>query len=112
MSWDSKTMPSSCEARDFFPEQTIAQIGIGNIFGISGGRVGHLSKNGEVIGIELPVGHGYKVRVFLDADDTYVVQRVWRETVKGVATGVYCDEIGEVAYQAGMYRSNRDWGDS
>lgn len=103
-------MPEDCGHRDFSVDQTKAQIGRMNILGISGGRVGTLTKSGEVVGIELPVGSGYKVRVFLAADDTYTVQRVWREKVKASVEGVYCDMVGEVAYQAGMFQSNTDFG--
>lgn len=110
--WDSSTMPKGCGARDFAADQTIAQIGRMNILGISGGRVTTLRAKNRVVGIELPVGSGYKVRVFLDADDTYVVQRVWREIVKGSVEGVYCDMVGEVAYQAGMFQSNKDFGEA
>lgn len=110
--WDMSTMPENAGLRDFFEDQTLAQIGRGNVFAISGGRVGLLRNKGKVVGIQLPVSSGYKVRVFLDADDTYIVQRVWREKVKGLVEGVYCDQVGEVAYQAGMYQSNKDFGEA
>jgi hypothetical protein len=85
--------------------QTIcAQIGMGNILSISGGRVRPLAD-----GIELPVSHGYRVRVRLTAVDDYTVQRVQVrggvEYDHGTKDRIYCDQVGEVAYLAGMFRS-------
>jgi hypothetical protein len=104
--WDVTTMPEGSGLRDLDITATVRQIGSMNVLSVSGGRVGRLVKDGEVVGLELPVSNGYKVRVFLDASDTYTVQRVWREKVKGEQTDVYAEEIGEVVYQAGMFRSN------
>jgi hypothetical protein len=57
----------------------------------------------------LPVGSGYRVSVELDWNDTYIVKRQYvRKGVvadKGVATNVYCDEVGEVAYKASCFRN-------
>lgn len=88
----------------------VEQIGRGNIFSISGGRIIGVTDPDDRIGIELPVSHGYKVRVFYDeAGDDYIVVRVMvrgaKEFVKGTKTGVYCDQVGEQAYRAGMFRS-------
>jgi len=81
-----------------------AQIGRGNIFAISGGRV-----YDHGTGVTLPVSSGYKVTVDLDGNDTYVVRRVLtrglKTWVKGEVDGVYCDEVGELAYQASSYKS-------
>ena len=61
-------------------------------------------------GVELPVSSGYKVRVWLHDNDTYTVQRVLvrgeKETVKGEERDIHAPELGEAAYQAGMYKSN------
>jgi hypothetical protein len=82
----------------------IQQIGIRNILAISGGRVGK-----RETGVTLPVGHGYSVTIDLHASDTYVVRRVFkrggRYIVKGELDNVYCDVLGEVAYQASCYAS-------
>lgn len=84
---------------------TIAkQIGMGNILSISGGQVRAIES-----GIELPVSQGYSVRVVLTAADDYTVSRMFRrggkEWVKGSMNRVYCDQVGEAAYRAGMFRS-------
>jgi hypothetical protein len=80
------------------------QIGMGNILSISGGRIRAIEN-----GVELPVSNGYSVRVELTAADDYTVSRIFRrggkEWVKGSRDRVYCDEVGEVAYRAGMFRS-------
>jgi hypothetical protein len=85
-------------------QEIVRQIGIMTIASVSGGRVRALPD-----GIELPVSHGYRVRVRLTPADTYTVQRVMvrggKEFPKGERTDVYFDEVGEVAYYAGMFRS-------
>lgn len=81
------------------------QIGLGNILSISGGRVRPIEN-----GIELPVSSGYSVRVEYDEGwDDYTVTRVFKragkEFIHGQVEHVYCSEVGETAYRAGMFRS-------
>jgi hypothetical protein len=84
--------------------EIVRQIGTGVILSISGGRIAALAD-----GIELPVSNGYRVRVQLTAADDYTVQRIFtrngREFDHGERTGIYCDQISETAYRAGMFRS-------
>lgn len=86
-----------CDAREL-----VAQIGRGNILAISGGRV--LARE---TGVTLPVGHGYSVTIDVAADDTYTVSRVFKRSGKvfnkGQMTGIYCEDIGDVAYYASCY---------
>lgn len=93
-------------------QEITQQIGIGNILSISGGRVQSLPD-----GIELPVSNGYRVRVHLTPADDYTVERVFirkgkggvvREFLHGSRDRVYADEVGEMAYRAGMFRSFSD----
>lgn len=88
-------------------KQMVEQIGKEVIFMVSGGRIRSIEN-----GVELPVGSGYSVRVELDASDTYVVSRVFKrgakEWIKGSVENVYCDEVAEKAYFAGMFRSHSD----
>jgi hypothetical protein len=84
--------------------ELVSQIGKGNIFAISGGRVA--ITGGELL---LKVAHGYAVKIALAANDTYTVQRVFRGKVKAEAFNVFADEVGEVAYTASCYY-NRDFG--
>ena len=91
--------------------QTVGQIGKHNIAAISGGRVNPLrNTDGEAVGLHLPVSNGYGVNVLLHPNDTYTVQRVFTRSgvtkVKGQVDGVYAEDVGEQAYQAGMFRSN------
>lgn len=89
--------------RDFFPDQLKAQIGMGNIFAISGGRI-EVHDNG----FRLPVAYGYAVVIFLEANDTYTVQttftRSGKTTVKHEWTDIYANQVGEAAYQASLFR--------
>jgi hypothetical protein len=79
------------------------QIGMGNILSISGGRV-----IVRETGITLPCGSGYSVTVDLAAGDTYTARRLFKRAGRtwqhGEQTDVYCDQVGEVAYRAGMFR--------
>lgn len=99
-----KEFKTSDKFRECDAQELKAQIGRMNIMAISGGRVGI-----SATGVELPVSSGYRVYVNLDWDDTYTVQRVLvRKGVaklKGVVEGVYCDQVGEVAYQASCYKN-------
>jgi len=81
------------------------QIGLGNILCISGGRV-----HPTPTGIELPVSNCYHVRVDYDEGwDDYTVTRVLKrggkEFIKGRVEHVYCDQVGQMAYRAGMFLS-------
>ena len=100
---------SEFTSRPFDENQLISQIGRMNIFAISGGRVGVIRENGETVGIVLPVSNGYRVSIKLGWDDTYTVTRQFvRKGVvsdKGTVEGVYCTEIGEVAYKASCFRN-------
>ena len=95
--------------RPFDEDELLGQIGRGNVFAISGGRVGVSVENGETVGIELPVSNGYKVSIKLGWDDTWTVSRLFvRAGVvfdKGTISGVYADQVGEVAYQASCFRN-------
>lgn len=86
-----------------------AQIGNMNILAISGGRI-----FGTETGVILPVSSGYKVTVDLMGNDTYTVRRILvrgaKTWIKGEMINVYCEEVGEVAYQASCFRSNRTFG--
>lgn len=88
--------------------ELLAQVGRMNVLAISGGRVVRRES-----GVTLPVGAGYCVTVDLDWDDTYRVRRVFKRGakvwVKGEQTGVYADQVGEVAYRASCFR-NGPWG--
>lgn len=90
---------------EFQARELIAQIGKMNLWAISGGRV-QIDSQGAVV---LKVGNGYAVRIILEGNDTYTVQRLWRMNVKGEARNVYADEVGEIAYVASCY-VNRDFG--
>jgi len=97
--------------RPFDEDQLLAQIGRGNIFAISGGRVQVWRTNdGKATRtVTLPVSNGYSVEIYLAWDDTYTVTRQFKRKGeyinKGTVKGVYADNIGEVAYRASCFRS-------
>ena len=96
--------------RPFNEDELLKQIGIQNVYAISGGRVGVTKNNqGETVEIELPVGYGYRVSIKLGWDDTYTVSRQFVRkgvvTDKGTIEGVYCDQVGEIAYKASCFRN-------
>src|SRR5690242_14771473 len=90
--------------RECDPRILAEQMGVRNILAISGGR-------GQVreTGITLPVSSGYRVTVDLAGNDTYTVRRVFtragRTWIKGERTDVYCEQVGEAAYQASCFRN-------
>jgi hypothetical protein len=96
------------EGRPFNEDELINQIGHMNIFAISGGRVGVTKNNqGETVEVELKVGKGYRVSISLGWDDTWTVSRQFvRKGVvsdKGTLTGVFADQVGEIAYKASCF---------
>ena len=99
---------SKQEGRPFNEDELIDQIGRMNIYAISGGRVG-ITKNdqGETVEMELKVGKGYRVSISLGWDDTWTVSRQFvRKGVvsdKGTLTGVFADQVGEIAYKASCF---------
>ena len=106
------------KGRPFSVEVLKNQIGFWNIGAISGGRVyiDGATYNREyktTEQVELPVAYGYRVRITLGWDDTYTVSRVIvkntkkgiSEVIKGTVEGVYCENVGEVAYKASCFRN-------
>ena len=84
----------------------LEQIGRMNVLAISGGRW-TIADNGS---LRLPVGSGYSVEVeYVPGSDTYNVRRVYtrgaKRWIKGSVGNVYCDQVGEMAYQAHAFRS-------
>lgn len=82
----------------------LEQIGRMNLLAISGGRI---KRTGDTT-LVLPVYYGYSVEVeYLAGSDTYTVRRIFvrgmKRWVKGEATRVHCDELGETAYRASCY---------
>jgi len=111
------------KGRPFSAEVLKNQIGFWNIAAISGGRIyidgtTYDAQNQTTQQVELPIAYGYRVRITLGWDDTYTVSRVIvkntkkgiSEVIKGTVEGVYCENVGEVAYQASCFRSNTDFG--
>lgn len=106
------------EGRELSPVILLQQIGAMNFLAISGGRksvIFHTDLDGDTypIGVALPVAQGRSVEVTLDWDDTYRVRRVRKvasgakrgsEVIEAEQTGVYCDEVGDVAYSVSCWK--------
>jgi hypothetical protein len=94
--------------------QTNAQVGRMNILAISGGRQIPLKNaKGETVGVAYPIDASRRVEVVLDWDDTYIVSRVRyitkgqkanTEEVEQTFSGIFCDYVGEIAYQASCWK--------
>jgi len=95
-------------ARPFSITALLGQIGRGTVLAISGGRFEHAFD-----AVWFPVSNGYSVRITLAADDTYTVERVFTRTSRRTGmgytihrmTGVYADNISDVAYNASCFRN-------
>lgn len=87
------------------------QIGLGNVFAISGGRTIMVTPST----MRLPVSNGYAVEVTLEHSDLYTVRRTHTSrkgdtTIEGVQRGVFVDSVGESAYRASCF-NNGPWGE-
>ena len=81
-----------------------AQMRKMNVWAISGGRV--MTAGSTVF---FPVSGGYQVAVTLTAADDYTVQTIFvrggKVTVKAEVTGVYADQVGDVAYEMSCFEN-------
>ena len=103
------------EGRPCDPNEILRQIGRGNCLAISGGRAYTIrNSSDEAVGVRLPCGPNRTVDVVLDWDDTYTVSRrrvtakgsqKGQVTIESTVSGIYCDEVGEKAYRASIWRS-------
>ena len=95
------------EGRECDPSVILQQIGSMNVMAISGGRSSAVyDSSGRPVGVSLPVSNGYSVVVYLDFSDTYVVERCFRDNVKGSLDYVYSDQVGEIAYRASCFHDD------
>lgn len=81
----------------------LRQIGKANWMAISGLRVEF-----RETGVTLPVGKGWAVAIDLAPGDTYTVRRVYKRGVtraKGERTGVYAEQVSDVAYKASCFEN-------
>ena len=106
------------EGRELDPKILLTQMGHMNVFAISGGRgsvINYTDSEGETypIGVSFPVAQNRSVEVTLDWTDLYLVRRI-RKVVSGQAKGsevveaehygVFCEEVGDVAYFASCWK--------
>ncbi len=88
---------------DEFRAALTAQVHPMTVASVSGFRVEPIAMDGEYYGIEFPCTRTRTVRVFLDFMDTYTVQRTLNGRVLGEERDIYCDEIDDAVYRAGMF---------
>ena len=94
----------SSDVRPLDPQQLIEQVGARVILSVSAGRViAHRNAEGEVLSVQLPLVSRISVAVQSDFMDTYNVYRVRNGKIFGEMSDVYCDQISDFVYQAGMY---------
>lgn len=95
--------------RECNTEELLSQLGMNNLFAISGGRVTKRST-----GVTLPISNGYSLTIDRAWNDTYTVRRLFtrsgKVSIKGELTGVHCEDLGEVAYYGSCFRSHPEWG--
>lgn len=103
------------DGRECHPDVLIAQMGRMNLWAISGGKYAVIvSSDGVPSGIIMPCGGNRAVEVVLNFLDLYTVRRV-RLITSGERKGevvveeelgdmIYCDEVGEYAYQASTWK--------
>ena len=101
-------MTNEYQQRPFDARELQKQIGLNNLFAISGGRILAVrNEDQETVEVILPVGKGYRVAITLGYDDTYIVRREFvrggKVFTKGVQKNVYFDEVGDVAYYASCF---------
>jgi len=89
--------------------ELLQQLGRNNLLAISGGRV--ISRES---GVTLPISNGYSLTIDLAWNDTYTVRRIFtrsgKATIKAQLEGVYCEDLGDVAYYGSCFRSHPNWG--
>jgi hypothetical protein len=99
---ETREMLRACSARVL-----LDQIGTGNVMAISGLRVGRViawhNNDPYIAGVVLPVFNGWAVHVVLAPNDTYIVRRMFRGSVRREWTGIYAENVGQVAYNASLY---------
>jgi len=101
--------------RECSPATLISQMGRMNLFAISGGKWAQIVDEDNVpVGLIMPCGGNRAVEVVLNFMDLYTVRRVRYITAgnnkgdivveKEIGDMIYCDEVGESAYQASIWR--------
>jgi len=90
------------------------QIGKMVVFAVSGGRMANLrDKEGDTVGVVLPITSTRRIEVVLDYSDTYTVKRIryiqtgklaHTEQVEAEQNYVYCDQLAEVVLNLSTWK--------
>jgi hypothetical protein len=90
------------------------QIGKMVVLAVSGGRMACLEdKEGETVGVILPITSTRRIEVVLDYSDTYIVKRIryiqtekmaHTEVVEAEQSHIYCDQLAEVVLDLSTWK--------
>lgn len=94
--------------------EVMNQIGKMVVFAVSGGRMAHLQdKEGDTVGVILPITSTRRIEVILDYSDTYIVRRIryiqtgklaHTEQVEAEQSNIYCDQLAEVVLNLSTWK--------
>ena len=94
--------------------EVMNQIGKMVVLAVSGGRMACLEdKEGETVGVILPITSTRRIEVVLDYSDTYIVKRIryiqtgkmaHTEVVEEEKSHIYCDQLAEVVLDLSTWK--------
>lgn len=94
--------------------EVMNQIGKMVVLAVSGGRMANLKdKEGETVGVILPITSTRRIEVVLDYSDTYIVRRIryiqtgklaHTEQVEAELNNIYCDQLAEVVLNLSTWK--------
>ena len=94
--------------------EVMNQIGKMVVLAVSGGRMANLrDKEGDTVGVVLPITSTRRIEVVLDYNDTYIVKRIRyiqtgklanTETVEAEYDNTYCDQLAEVVLNLSTWK--------
>lgn len=94
--------------------EVMNQIGKMVVLAVSGGRMANLeNKEGETVGVILPITTTRRIEVVLDYSDTYIVRRIryilkgkdaHTEVVEAEQSLIYCDQLAETVLDLSTWK--------
>ena len=94
--------------------EVMNQIGKMVVLAVSGGRMANLrDKEGDTVGVILPITSTRRIEVVLDYNDTYTVKRIRyiqtgklanTEVVEAEYDNTYCDQLAEVVLNLSTWK--------
>ncbi len=94
--------------------EVMNQIGKMVVLAVSGGRMANLQdKEGDTVGVILPITSTRRIEIVLDYNDTYTVKRIRyiqtgklanTETVEAEQSYIFCDQLAEVVLNLSTWK--------